>query len=75
MVHHKSIEIQDLKLQAQMKRAQNAKHANPFNWINSFEINSNMIPSLMDLKLKIPFKLIQYSIRAGSLQVLYLQIK
>jgi hypothetical protein len=62
MVHHTSIDIQNLKMQAQMKRAQNATLANPFNWINSFEINSKNIPSLMDLKLQPPFKLIRYSV-------------
>jgi len=60
MIQHNN-EIQQLKKQAELKRAEDAKLANPFTWINSYEINSKNIPSLMDLKLEQPFKLIQYS--------------
>ena len=62
MVNHKDIELQSLKKPAQLKRTENAKLVNPFTWINSLDLNSKKILSLMDFKLEPPFKLIQYYI-------------
>ena len=62
MDQKKDLHINVLKQQAQRQREENCKLQNPFTWVNSFDINSKGIPSLMDIKTNAPYVLNKYSI-------------
>jgi hypothetical protein len=67
MVHQTDLRIQLLKKKAQIKLEKNCTLNNPFNWVNSFEINSRCIPSLMDILISKPYKLTKYIIPPKSI--------
>ena len=57
MDQKKDLHINVLKQQAQRQREENCKLQNPFTWVNSFDINSKGIPSLMNIKTTAPYEL------------------
>jgi hypothetical protein len=67
MAHQTDLRIRLLKKKAQIKRENNCTLNNPFNWVNSFEINSRCIPSLMDILISKPYKLKKYIIPQKSI--------